>query len=151
MAPLTFHHQRSGRGRTAGAIMLIVMLAGCARPVHTQPDGQVSICGRTVHTGAMVPVVQHLTADAPAQPQPAAPVLPSPIDESSYNQLQYVRLTDSCKAGAVVTVEPPGSARLGITFPAADGRPAGIGLLVTRPVTVRAWSGGHDLGSAGLN
>jgi hypothetical protein len=66
------------------------------------------------------------------------------------NQLLYARLTDSCTTGAIVTVQPPGDARLAITFPAADGRPAAIGLLVTSPVVVRAWSGGHDLGSIGL-
>jgi hypothetical protein len=61
-----------------------------------------------------------------------------------------VKLSDSCETGAIVTGEPPGNARVGITFPAADGRPAALGLLVTDPVVARAWSGGRDLGSISL-
>ena len=158
MPRVTPRHQPAGRtvrgpaGWTcAASVVLIALLAGCAHPVHGQPDGQVSICGKTVHTGAMQPIVERLHPDPPAQSQPAASVLPSPIAVAHYSQVRYARLTDSCTAGAIVTVQPPGNAQLAITFPASDGRPAAIGLLVKAPVVIRAWRGGHDLGSLSLD
>jgi hypothetical protein len=51
--------------------------------------------------------------------------------------------------GALVTVRPPGHARLAKTFPASDGRPAAVALLLSGPVVVRARVGGRDQGSRG--
>lgn len=65
--------------------------------------------------------------------------------------VQYIRTSDSWETGALVTVEPPANARLTSVFPASDGKPAAIGLLLSGPVVVRAWAAGRYRGSLSLS
>jgi hypothetical protein len=62
-----------------------------------------------------------------------------------------LRTSDSSATGALVTVQPLRRAALVGTFPAADGRPAAIALLVTGPVVIHAWVAGRDQGSLNLD
>ncbi|MEU4245411.1 hypothetical protein [Actinoplanes sp. NPDC026619] len=144
---------RAGRAfiGPAGIAALLALVAGCASPQPARTPHQVTVCGTSVATGAMQPVVQNLRATTPEPPMPPAPVLPvATAVAGSPAGVQYVRTSDSCDAGALVTVDPPANARLTSTFPASDGQPAAIGLLLTGPVVVRAWAAGHYQGSLDL-
>jgi hypothetical protein len=135
----------------AGIAVLLILIAGCASPEHARTPHRVTVCGTSVAAGAMQPVVQNLRATSPAPSTPPAPGLPEATAVAgSPAGVQYVRTSDSCETGALVTVDPPANARLTSTFPAADGKPAAIGLLLTGPVVVRAWVAGRYQGSLGL-
>lgn len=137
----------------AVALVTVLALAGCARPVYTHPDGT-TICGVRVPTGAMAAVAWPLRSPGPdpaTGPAPVTSVLPATgPGVPRYSSATYVRTSKTCDHGAVVVVQPWQHAHLVVTIPAKDGRIAALGLRVTGPATVRCWVGGVFAGSASL-
>ena len=150
---LTAALSRAGRAvrGPAGIAVLLALVSACASPPE-RTSFKVTVCGRSVATGAMQPVIQTLRSASPTETAPSTPVLPSMTATAGAPAgVQYVRTSDSCETGALVTVEPAANARLSTVFPASDGKPAAIGLVLTGPVVVRAWTAGHYQGSLSLS
>lgn len=108
------------------------------------------ICNTPIPTGEEGVVVWHLHPAGPKS-QPTAPVrsqLPAPQPGPKwYAAARYVETSASCDEGAVVEVTPKTNAQLVMDVQAKDGKIAGLGIMVTGPVTIRAWVGNQFQGS----
>jgi len=133
----------------------LLVLAGCVHPTMTSAGPPVVVCGTTLWSGAMTPVVWRLNDPSPGVAPPPAPTgdqLPPPTSLTAGEGFDdYVRLGGGCAKGAVVSVAPLDGARLRKVARAKDGHLAAIVLEVTAPVTVRAWQGGKYLGERQLD
>jgi hypothetical protein len=141
-----------GRALTGLAVCtLALQLTGCGSPQAGDRPHAVTICGTSVPTGGLQAVVRHLQADPTPVAAPTTSRLPAQSSApAASGAVTYVRTSDSCSTGAEVVVEPAVNAVLDLVFPAADGKPAGIALVVEHPVVVRAWVAGQDQGSISL-
>ena len=133
--------------------LLLPLLSACLHETRSSAGPPVVVCGTTLWTGAMTPVVWPLENPGPSPAvggAPAADQLPPPLGTGPESGEQYVRVSDSCKHGAVVVVTPAGDAHLRIVARASDHQLVALVLDLTRPVTVQAWRDGVFAGSLRL-
>jgi hypothetical protein len=134
--------------RRLAAILVVALLGGCAVR-YTHPNGT-TVCGVKLPTGAES--IGGTPLESPgvvAGPAPAADELPAPLDpiDARYNSATWVRVSDSCDHGAIVTVRPVLNARLLTAIRAKDHHVVLLIMEVTGPVTVWAWRSGVFAGS----
>jgi len=138
--------------RKLAAIGALLLIGACSS-YKTSAGPPVVICGTTLWTGAMTPVVWPLRSPGPspaAGAAPAADQLPPPLAAGPEPNEQYVRVSDSCKHGAVVVVTPADGAHLRIVARASDHHLVALVLDLLRPVTIQAWRDGVFTGSLRL-
>ena len=141
-------HKIRGVLRKLAAVGVVFLLGGCGYAVNAGKP--VVVCGTTLWTGAMTPAIPAVQRPGPSPAigmPPAGDQLPMAGTEPGHANEAYVRVSDSCDHGAVVTVTPADAARLRIAARAKDHHLVVLVLDTSAPVTVQAWRDGVFAGS----
>jgi hypothetical protein len=131
------------------AVALVAAAAGCGMPTHVTGF---DLCGVHVGVGAGIPAEERLGPVPDADrtlPQPATSTLP-PKRATGSGGIDYVKLSDNCDTGAIVTVTPATAASLIEAPTADDGTIVAVVMRTNAPLTVKAWQKGNIVGELSL-